>query len=64
MEPIILFTGEDLVSLMDMLSNLVDSYNRFNLCELYELRFAINEGGLKIKANNLVWSPAMGKEGI
>lgn len=29
--------------------------------KLYELRFAIDEGGLKFKPNNGPWTPAMGR---
>lgn len=50
------FSGD---ALMDLLHELAVMYAA--IPGVYELRFAIDEGGLKFKMNNNPWTPAMGR---
>jgi hypothetical protein len=55
MEPIIKVEGSQLTMLLNALSIVVTQN------DVYSLRFAIEEGAIKIKVNEGVWSPPLGK---
>lgn len=51
---IVIFEGEDLSQLLDFFAGLNPTKGT------YRLRFAV-EGGLKVKANEGIWSPPIGR---
>jgi hypothetical protein len=56
MEPIVIVEGDDLVRLMEVLAEITDEFRP----GIYRLRFAI-DGGIKIKANEGVWTIDYGR---
>lgn len=52
----VIFSESPLAALLIELQNITRDPN------VYRLRFAIDEGGLKIKVNEYAWSPAYGTE--
>jgi hypothetical protein len=59
MEPIVIVEGDDLVRLMEVLTEITDSLDDARH-GIYRLRFAI-DGGIKIKANEGVWTIDYGR---
>jgi len=57
MDDIVLFTGSDLSNLIGVLGRIVNA----PVGGVYEMRACVDEGGLKLKINNTVWTPAMGR---
>lgn len=53
-DEIVYFSGDDLEAFMAVLVN-------FTPRAIYEARFVIDEGGLKMKFNNGPWTYAMGR---
>lgn len=55
MDQIIVFRGDQLEGLKAYLAKLTGD-------DVYVIRACVDEGGLKFKANEFVWTPAMGDE--
>jgi hypothetical protein len=65
---VVIFKDEDLANLMYSLSHLVELYyyrrEKGSYSDIMSIRFAIDEGGLKMKVQNsdiAAWTPARGK---
>lgn len=58
MENLVLFRRSELRALADTLRNVVEGIEDGTISQV---RFAIHEGGLKIKGNDWAWSPPMGQ---
>jgi hypothetical protein len=59
MEPIVRLEGPGLSMLVQSIANVENRINGGG--GIYRMRFAIDDGGIKVKINEGVWSPPLGE---